>query len=194
MERATVALEEAAGRGGLNAPPPPLAAAPGAWRLAYASCQPFRSSPFFWGFSSVLGQALSDPIFAFTDAIPGAEVGTARQSIVLGESGEGLLTSAVRLSVGVGLSGDVVTTARLVRVTEPDGKVSPTDLDVFPSETRVAGSALPFIDRAAVPVASLFKLVKKTEAAIRLRVTYCDEVVRVARVEAEGLLFVYVRE
>jgi hypothetical protein len=71
-------------------------------------------------------------------------------------------------------------------------------VDVFPLETRVENSALPLVGRAAVPVGSLFGLVKggggDGQAPIRLRVTYCDELVRVARVEAEGLLFVYVRE
>ena len=203
VERAAVALEEAGAAAAASSPSsrqtPPLAAAPGRWRLAYASCQPFRSSPFFWGFSATLGQALADPIFAFTDAIPGAEVGAARQTISLhGEDGGGLLTSSVRLTVGVGLSGDVVTTARLVRVPGPDGDASPTDLDVVPLETRVEGSRLPFVGRAAVPVGTLFGALRKggggAQPSVRLRMTYCDELVRVARVEGEGLLFVYVRE
>jgi hypothetical protein len=102
----------------------------------------------------------------------------------------------VRLTVGVGLSGDVVTKARLVRVPDASGGLSGTDLDVFPLETRVEGSRLPLVGKAAVPVGSLFGLFKggdkEAQAPIRLRMSYCDEVLRVARVD--GLMFIYVRE
>jgi len=203
VERAAVALEAAA-------PASPLTCAPGAWRLAYASCEPFRSSPFFWGFASLAGAAAA-PIFAFTDAVPGAEVGVARQKLTLGLPGDGggsddeseegggagWLSSSVRLTVGVGLGGDVVTTARLARVLDAGGRPSGTDLDVLPVETRVENSALPGVGAVGVPVGRLFGLASRGrggQAPIRLRISYCDEVVRVARVVGEGLLFVYVRE
>ena len=45
-------------------------------------------------------------IFSFTDAIPGAEVGTATQQVDLAA---GTLVSSVRLTVFPNISGDVVT-------------------------------------------------------------------------------------
>jgi hypothetical protein len=49
VERAVVALEAASSPE--DGWPPPLSRAAGRWRLAYASVEPFRSSPFFWGFA-----------------------------------------------------------------------------------------------------------------------------------------------
>ena len=54
----------------------------GRWSLVYSSAQPFRSSPFFWGFSKALGNvAAAEAVFAFTDALPFARIGTARQEV-----------------------------------------------------------------------------------------------------------------
>ena len=54
----------------------------GRWSLVYSSAQPFRSSPFFWGFSKAMGSvAAAEAVFAFTEALPFARIGTARQEV-----------------------------------------------------------------------------------------------------------------
>ena len=54
----------------------------GTWTLVYSSSQAFRSSPFFATFQALLGQeGLAERIFSFTDAIPNAKIGQARQIV-----------------------------------------------------------------------------------------------------------------
>lgn len=54
----------------------------GKWTLVYTSSQAFRSSPFFATFQSLVGQeAIAERIFAFTDSLPNAKIGQARQIV-----------------------------------------------------------------------------------------------------------------
>lgn len=54
----------------------------GTWTLVYSSSQAFRSSPFFATFQALLGQeGVAERIFSFTDAIPNAKIGQARQIV-----------------------------------------------------------------------------------------------------------------
>lgn len=107
----------------------------GRWSLVYSSAQPFRSSPFSWGFSKAVGSvAAAEAIFAFTDALPFARIGTARQevrestafssssSVSSSSSDEDLLwiTSDVGLTVA-GASGRVVTESSASVVVESRG-------------------------------------------------------------------------
>lgn len=49
----------------------PSAALDGSWRLAYASVEPFRSSPFFWAFQAAAGgEDTAAAVFAFTAGLP----------------------------------------------------------------------------------------------------------------------------
>ena len=77
-----------------------------------------RSSPFFWAFQQGLVQDIdvSATIFAFTDAIPGAEVGAATQHI---DQVTGTLVSSVRLTVFPNIAGDVVTRSTITGVHLP---------------------------------------------------------------------------
>lgn len=54
----------------------------GTWTLVYSSSQAFRSSPFFATFQALLGrEGVAEKIFSFTDAIPNAKIGQARQIV-----------------------------------------------------------------------------------------------------------------
>lgn len=145
----------------------------GRWSLVYSSAQPFRSSPFFWGFSKAMGSvAAAEAVFAFTEALPFARIGTARQEVTessrrssaadsdsngsgsssfsSSSSSEDLLwiTSDVGLTVA-GASGRVVTESSASVVVESgnddydDDNPSPIlTLSVRPVSTRVEGSTL----------------------------------------------------
>jgi hypothetical protein len=101
------------------------AAIDGKWQLVYSSVEAFRSSPFFWAFPSLVGgdRQLAAQIFAFTDSIPGAEIGPAYQTISLAS---GQLVSEVELRVWPGVSGYVVTTSRLAAAGESGVEVATT--------------------------------------------------------------------
>lgn len=162
----------------------------GRWELLYTNVEVFRNSPFFGAFTNVVdglagsvkdavnaataGAAaaanatiedgrLADAIFAFTDAIPNATVGTAYQVITPGS-----LVSEVDLAVFPGLKGTVVTTSRLaVRQAEAaayssggsssGGSASKaTKVELMVESTKVERSNFsPFLDGIAVPVEQL---------------------------------------
>jgi hypothetical protein len=128
--------------------------------------------------------ALAEAIFAVTAAAPLATVGPARQQV---DVAGGTLTSRVRLTVA-GLAGDVVTEATLSRVGAPD------ELVVTPVSTRVEGSALPIADVVVPAGAALAAVRGGAPPAARVRVTACNDAVRVWRTVADDHVFVYVRE
>ncbi len=122
-------LEQA--RGMLPFQGEPVAALDGKWQLVYSSVEAFRSSPFFWAFPSLVGgdRQLAAQIFAFTDSIPGADVGPAYQTISVAS---GQLVSEVELRVWPGVSGYVVTSSRLAAAGESDLEVRLTWLSPAP--------------------------------------------------------------
>lgn len=81
----------------------------GEWRLIYATEAVTRSSPFFWAFRKatsgtyqpipLLPAALSDALFAITDGIPFASVGSATQTITGFGNSTGTLVSSVQVSL-----------------------------------------------------------------------------------------------
>lgn len=73
---------------------------------------PAVCSPFFPAFKNGLVQdaSLADAIFAFTDAIPGADIGAASQTVSLLSSS---LISEVDMTVFPGFTGTVITSSRL---------------------------------------------------------------------------------
>ena len=144
------------------------AALDGSWRLAYASVEAFRSSPFFWAFQRATpSEDTAAAIFKFTAGLPVAGTrgpfGAIGQRIDLpAGASEGRLVSEVAMTVfdpvfGVlpGISGTVVTEARLRR----DPADEPTLLRVTVESTRVVGSnAGPpgALDSIVAPVESAF--------------------------------------
>lgn len=189
MDAAAAALEAAvvAAAAAVDDDTPPtdaVAAAAGDWVLVYASAQPFRSSPFFWGFQEAMPSlSIAEAIFAVTAATPFTSVGAARQSIA-----GGLLTSRVRLCVA-GFEGDVVTEATISATS------TPTELVVAATSTRVEGSRLPGVEGVSVPAGDLLAAVSGgSPPAARVRVSGCDESVRVWRTLADDAVYVWVRE
>jgi hypothetical protein len=139
-------------------------------------------SPFFLAFQQGLVQSkeLAEAIFAFTDAIPGADILAAHQTVSLLS---GSLISEVGMRVWPGLSGTVVTTSRI-------SVGSPTRLDLQIESTRVAGSSFsPFIDNVAVPVEQIISQLRgEGAAAASYEVTYVDAQLRVTRAGDQLLL------
>lgn len=179
VERLVARLEAAGGAAPFEGSPAPVE---GRWELVYANTEVFRASPFFLAFQNGLVQDkhLADAIFAFTDAIPGAEVGAARQTVSLLS---GSLISEVDLRVFPTqlLSGSVVTTSRCE-------VLGPRSLGLTIESTRVAGSLLP-IDSVAVPVKALFEALRG-EGATRAvyEVTFVDAALRVTRAGEQLLI------
>eukprot|EP00878_Enallax_costatus_P042227 GHUV01049400.1.p1 GENE.GHUV01049400.1~~GHUV01049400.1.p1 ORF type:complete len:183 (-),score=29.10 GHUV01049400.1:44-532(-) len=138
--------------------------------LCLSSC-----SPFFLAFQNGLVQnkELSEAIFNFTDAIPGAEIGTAHQIISLLS---GNLISEVQMTVFPGFTGTVVTSSRAA--VQPGNQLALTI-----ESTRVTGSTFsPILDNVAVPVEQLVNRVRgegSTEAVYDI--TYVDAALRVTR-------------
>lgn len=139
-------------------------------------------SPFFAAFQNglVQDQQIAEAIFAFTDAIPGAEIGTAMQTISLLSNS---LISEVDMTVFPGLTGTVVTSSR-VQV------LSPTKLGLDVQSTRVSNSSFsPFLDGISVPVEQLMEAVRGVGVTrVIYDVTYVDEHLRVTRCGDQLLL------
>lgn len=154
----------------------------GRWELLYTNKEVFRASPFFAAFQGGLVQSkeLAEAIFAFTDAIPGADILSAHQTVSLLS---GSLISEVGMRVWPGFSGVVVTSSRL-------SVASPTRLDLAVENTRVAGSSFgPFLDNVAVPVEQLITQLRgEGAAAASYEVTFVDAQLRVTRAGDQLLL------
>ncbi|GFR40745.1 hypothetical protein Agub_g1355 [Astrephomene gubernaculifera] len=178
-------LEEATSSSGEGAVQ--LDAVQGKWELLYSSVEQFRSSPFFLAFQEGLVQnrEVAAKIFAFTDAIPGAKVGAAYQTISFDT---GKLISEVDLELFPALRGTVVTTCSVVQ--EP-----PCSLSLMVENTRVSNSnVLPFLDSLAVPVQKVVEAVRGPGATlVTLDVTYLDEDLRVVRTRPDNEIFIYRR-
>ncbi|KAJ9526279.1 hypothetical protein QJQ45_009750 [Haematococcus lacustris] len=160
----------------------------GKWQLIFTDTNPvFTSSPFFWAFATGLvgEQAVADAIFAFTDAIPGATVGQAYQTLDLEA---GTLVSEVDLEVFPGARGCVVTSCSVAT------GLPPAQLLVTVENTKVARSnLLAFVlDQVVVPVKELMEGVRGPGATqVTAQITYLDEELRVTRVQPSNQAFVY---
>lgn len=159
--------------------PPPLRPPP----ATAAAARPPRPpvSPFFQAFANAVGnESVSSSIFAFTDAIPGATIATAYQTVsLLG----GSLISEVDMALWPGLNGTVVTSCRV-------SPSPPRRLELVVENTRVTGSSFsPFLDAVAVPVESLITGVAGAGAARgSYDITYVDQQLRVSRAGSQLLL------
>lgn len=125
-------------------------------------------------------QGLAEAIFAFTDAIPGASIGTAMQTVSLLSNS---LISEVDMTVFPGFTGTVVTSSRLQ-------VLSPTRLALDVHSTRVANSSFsPFLDGVSVPVEQLMEAVRGVGCTrVIYDVTFVDESLRVTRCGDQLLL------
>lgn len=177
-------LEDAAASSGA---PIQLNDVQGKWELLYSSVEQFRSSPFFWAFQEGLVQnrEIAQQIFAFTDSIPGAQIGAAYQTISFDT---GKLISEVDLEVFPAIRGTVVTTSSVT----PE---EPSSLVVTVDSTRVANSnVLPFIDNVSVPVRELVEAVRGPGSTrVNVDITYMDSDMRIARTRPDNEIFVYRR-
>ena len=184
LEAAVVAATRVGGGDAAAAATDAVAAAAGDWVLVYASAQPFRSSPFFWGLQEAMPSlSIAEAVFEAASATPFTSVGAARQSIT-----GGLLTSRVRLCVA-GFDGDMVTEATISPTS------TPTELVVAATSTRVEGSRLPGVAGVTVPAGDLLAAVSGgSPPAARVRVSACDDQVRVWRTLADDAVYVWVRE
>lgn len=188
VERLVASLEgSGAGLAPFGGTPAPVfggtpAPVEGRWELLYTNKEVFRASPFFAAFQGGLVQSkeLAEAIFAFTDAIPGADILSAHQTVSLLS---GSLISEVGMRVWPGFSGVVVTSSRL-------SVASPTRLDLAVENTRVAGSSFgPFLDNVAVPVEQLITQLRgEGAAAASYEVTFVDAQLRVTRAGDQLLL------
>jgi hypothetical protein len=185
----------------------PSAGLDGSWRLAYASVEAFRSSPFFWAFQAAAGsEDTAAAIFAFTAGLPVAGAkgpfGAITQRFELPPSAEGgRLVSEVAMTlfdpffaVLPGVSGTVVTEARLRR----DAADEPSLLRVTVESTRVVASNVGppgALDALSAPVEAAFAALRGgASLEVTLRTRYCDDELRIARTGArEDQIFVYVR-
>ena len=191
----------------LNPSADPSAGLDGSWRLAYASVEAFRSSPFFWAFQAATGsEDTAASIFAFTAGLPVAGTkgpfGLISQRFELPPGAEGgRLVSEVAMTlfdpffaVLPGVSGTVVTEARLRR----DAADEPSLLRVTVETTRVVASNVGppgALDGIAAPVESALAALRGgASLEVPLRTRYCDQDLRIARIGArEDQIFVYVR-
>ncbi|MEW5301866.1 MAG: hypothetical protein WDW36_004695 [Sanguina aurantia] len=168
-----------------------LASLQGKWELLYSSVEVFRSSPFFSMFSEGLVQNrdIASSIFAFTDAIPGATIGSAFQTFNFDGAYTGTLASEVTLTVWPGLTGTVVTNCIVAQS-------PPRRLEVTVESTSVAGSNVfgPLLDNVSVPVQRLVEGVRgQGSTRVELDITYLDDDLRVARQQPDNAIFVYRR-
>ncbi|KXZ57022.1 hypothetical protein GPECTOR_1g923 [Gonium pectorale] len=177
-------LEDAMSSAGV---PVDMEAVQGKWELLYSSVEQFRSSPFFWAFQEGLVQSreVAAQIFAFTDAIPGARIGAAYQTISFDT---GKLISEVDLEVFPAIRGTVVTTSGVEQ--EP-----PRSLIVTVQSTRVTNSnVVPFIDTVTVPVQEVVEAIRGPGATrVTVDITYLDGDLRIARTRPDNEIFVYRR-
>ena len=185
----------------------PSAGLDGAWRLAYASVEAFRSSPFFWAFQAATGsEDTAASIFAFTAGLPVAGTkgpfGAITQRFDLPPGAEGgRLVSEVAMTlfdpffaVLPGVSGTVVTEARLRRDPADERSL----LRVTVESTRVVASNVGppgALDAITAPVEAAFSALRGgAPLEVALRTRYCDEDLRIARTGSrEDQIFVYVR-
>ncbi|KAG1656630.1 hypothetical protein FOA52_008635 [Chlamydomonas sp. UWO 241] len=176
-----------------------LALLDGTWELIYTSVEPFRSSPFFAAFKEGLlsgNGPLASAIFAFTDSVPGAAVGVARQVI---DQAASTLISEVDLAVvplpGIpGATGVVVTSCGLRATATGAAGVAVMDVTVLNTRVDRSNVAPSFLNQIAVPVQSIFEALRGPGAATtQATVTYLDAGLRITRLSPGSELFVYRR-
>jgi len=145
----------------------------GRWRLIYASTEPYRVSPFFWGLRKRLtglkafpsmgppgDDSLASSVYAFTDSIPFKSIGAVYQTLSGTTSAQGELVSEVELVLSVfdailppQRSFMTTTCSAAVSSLEP----SKLELRVLKTETKQSSisAVLPIFDQFAFPSAQV---------------------------------------
>jgi hypothetical protein len=158
------------------------AALEGRWELLYTNTEAFRSSPFFLAFEGLVqNKQIAEAIFAFTDAIPGAEIRSAYQTISLLS---GKLISEVDMYVFPGFRGTVVTTSRA-------SALPPSSLSLNIESTRVVNSNFsPFLDNVMVPVEQILGQIARSSSVTEARydITFLNDSLRITRAGDQVLL------
>ncbi|KAJ1461027.1 hypothetical protein M885DRAFT_508560 [Pelagophyceae sp. CCMP2097] len=193
----------------------------GVWRLEYSS-EPgiYRQSPFFWGFSQLLGSKtspvqldgaetndLAANVYALTDALPFYTVGRATQTIFDSGTSRGKLVSQVELNISP--FGASLPKATSVMTSTARTAPRAAGLELTLETTEVKDSTLQrlpglgFIGDLAFPTESAFdKLAGALGGALGLQpqaaiiacdITYVSKALRITRTPG-GYLFVHVRE
>lgn len=184
----------------------------GRWRLAYSSEQGlYRSSPFFWGFSQLVGDKTAPlrprnaetssydaAIYAVTDALPFYEVGPAYHTIRPAK-----FVSEVELYVK--LFDALLPRAKSVMTTTASTVPSARGLTLTLEKTQVIDSSLEaipgfsFISDLAFPTENAFRSIADAlnlapnAATVDMLCTYTSDTLRITRTDA-GLLFVHVKD
>lgn len=181
-----------------QAEPPAAGALDGTWRLAFSSCPPYRSSPFFAAFGQLVGDVASPLLFSVTDGLPFFRVGAARQIIAntaATSPSEGTLVSQIEVELYAFDAllppvRSVMTTSASARADDKDAATLVLGL----LRTEVKDSALPFSSALAFPVQQTFDGLKSGSATIRQRTSYLSPTLRITRAMANNDIFVYARE
>lgn len=165
----------------------------GTWLLAYSSCPAYRTSPFFWAFEKLAGDA-TQPLLSITDGLPFYRVGVARQTFSDTASISGTLVSAIEVSLSVfdALLPPVRSVMTTTAGASPDA-ADPAALVIDVQTTEVKESSLPFSDVASFPTKEVFDQLKAGAAQVSLRTSYLSSTMRITRAP-DGAVLVYVRE
>jgi len=162
--------------------------------------EPFRSSPFFWTFASVMGEELSGRIFAFTAGLPVAGArgpfGSITHEFALSSESTGRLVSSVEmrlfdplLGLLPGPSGKVVSEARV----SLEGAVLKSTVE----STRVVDSnvgPVGMLDAVVVPLDQAMSALRGEALQATARVSFCSDQLYVLRIGSrEDGLLIYTR-
>jgi len=168
----------------------------GEWELIHSTQDVTRSSPFFWAFAKAFPDNV-DQIFGITDAIPAPikEVGPAYQTIELNESGvttTGKLVSRVTVATLNGFATSIMTTrADITGIVGVDGlsirieTTKPEDSTAL--QTLLPGPLGTLVNDnlPAFPSGKALEQVQPGSSTVVMRTTFCDDVIRISRNDAE---------
>jgi len=179
----------------------------GEWNLLYSSEAMTRTSPFFWGFRKavegvdqplpVLPTELSEALFAITDGLPFASIGTVMQTVLgAGTNGTKTLESSVQILLRI-FDPLVPPQVGYITTTSSFEVESPTSLVLTVQHTAVKRSTwsqLPVIgglvEGAKFPSRQVFEQVKQGSSEVIMEVSYLSDELRVTRNE-NGQVFVF---
>jgi len=169
----------------------------GTWRLAFSSCPPYRSSPFFAAFGQLAGD-FALPLYSVTDGLPFFRVGSARQIITntaATSTAEGTLVSQIEVELYA--FDALLPPVRSLMTTSASARTDDTDAGTLVLDlltTEVKDSSLPFSSALAFPVQQTFDGLKSGSATIRQLTSYLSSTLRITRAVGNNDIFVYVRE
>eukprot|EP00639_Heterosigma_akashiwo_P006212 CAMPEP_0194588192 /NCGR_PEP_ID=MMETSP0292-20121207/19609_1 /TAXON_ID=39354 /ORGANISM="Heterosigma akashiwo, Strain CCMP2393" /LENGTH=329 /DNA_ID=CAMNT_0039444599 /DNA_START=149 /DNA_END=1138 /DNA_ORIENTATION=- len=189
----------------------------GEWLLCYTSDDPSRSSPFFWAFRKALKKLrnpldderkVSEEIFSITDSIPIKSVGQAKWIIkdATSDGVDGSVVSQVQIVAGRNAKSGLFPAFKTKMTTTSKMTPYSDDVSMITIEKTEALDAdidkfLPIkLSTIAFPSGSVIerlwqqgdKPAHHNPSKVRMRTTYLDDTLRIARNRA-GHVFVFVR-